>query len=421
MNKTLLSIIIFLYSSAVEIALVLLLPILSPMGRRRGWDLPHRKKMPRIVRVHRCRSIVWVHAASLGEAKLLLQFLMVLERRNPDDCYVVTATSRAGVDHLKTMKRPSIHAIGFLPFDTLRLMTSLLETFSIARLWLIETELWPAMLFSCFRRNVPVGIANARMEKHSFTHYRKFRVILAPLFKNLDIVLAQNETYAERFLTLGVARERLHIVGNMKTHVQIRPPLPDERNLLRKALQLADDDMVIAAGCFHAGEGTLLRIALDELHARGRRCKCIVVPRHLRESYALAEELGSGVLRLHDCAAKTPWELCLIEKLGILEPMYRTADAAIVGGTFIDIGGHNVWEAAQAGIPVFFGPHYFEQRSGCERLLAAGVGFIASNAQELANGLEKALWTGRERFSAARALFTEETNSRQAILEPLIP
>lgn len=399
----------------------LLLPPLSLFDKQTDWNLAQRNTMPRIVRGHRCKSIVWVHAASLGEVKLLLRFLSLLERRNPDDCYVVTAMTRSGVEYLERMKRPSIYAIGFLPLDTISLMRSVLDRFAIARVWLLETELWPSMLYACRLRNIPVGIANARIEERSFRRYKKIRWILSGLTENLDIVLVQNESYAARFRKLGVRKERLHIVGNMKTHVQVRPPRPDIRLRTRQDMCLAPNDVVITAGCLHAGEGAVLKAALEILKKKNRACKCIVVPRHLRESDALVSELGPATVRLRETTTTNAWDVCCIEKLGILEAMYRIASAAVVGGTFIDIGGHNVWEPAQMGIPVFFGPHYHEQRSGCERLLAAGVGFMVTGADKLANGLERTLWSEASTFKAAQALFAEETSLQQSPIEALIP
>ena len=169
MNPLFAGIFIMIYSALFETARRFALSPLAKRDGKKGWEIDKRNSLPRVVRGHRGPTVVWVHAASLGEAKLLLQFLAVLEERNPDDCYVTTATSRAGVDYLERMKRPSIYAIGFLPFDTLPLMGSLITTFGVSRLWLLETELWPACSGHVLRKKIPVGLANARIEEKSFT------------------------------------------------------------------------------------------------------------------------------------------------------------------------------------------------------------------------------------------------------------
>jgi len=408
------------YSLVLEAIRRCALPFLARTGRKRGWNLVERQSLPNVVRKHRSRAVVWVHAASLGEAKLLQQFLTMLEARNPDDCYVVTATSRSGVDYLQRLKDASVIAVGFLPIDTLPLMRSLLHTFSISRVWLLETELWPSILYACFSAGIPVGIANARLEERSFSNYQRVSGIVRSFMRRLDVVLVQNDTYAGRFLKLGVRAETLHIVGNIKGYIRISRPPARERTALRRQLRLLDRDIVITAGCVHKGEGTVLRICLEELKKHGRSCKCIVVPRHLDESEAIAGELGPAARRLSDIESREAFEVCVIEKLGILDNMYLLADAAVVGGTFENIGGHNVWEPARFGIPVFFGPYYYSQHSGCEKLLAAGVGFKATDGMELASIAERFLWINPEKFSGAAALFAEQMN-QQDILEPLIP
>jgi 3-deoxy-D-manno-octulosonic-acid transferase len=412
---------ISLYSAAFELSRRAASSLVGAIGRRKGWDLDKRQNPPRVLRDHGSRTVVWVHAASLGEAKLLVQFLEMLETRNPDDCYVLTATSRSGVEYLERMKRPSVVAVGFMPLDTLPLMRSLLRHFAVSRLWLLETELWPSMLWACFTAGVPVGIANARVEEKSFVNYRRLGFLVRALLRRLDMVLAQNETYAGRWRALGVRADALHVVGNMKGYIRIRRPTSAERLPLRRALRLTDGDTVVVAGCLHAGEGAALRACLAALAAHGRACKCVVVPRYLEEAAAIAGELGGAAVRLSDAAAESDWGVCIVEKLGVLESMYRIADAAVVGGTFVDIGGHNLWEAARFGIPVFFGPYCHSQSSSCEKLLAAGVGFKAAGAEELAAGLERALWTEPQKFAAAAALFAEHSNQQQSVVGPLIP
>jgi 3-deoxy-D-manno-octulosonic-acid transferase len=410
MNNVLAVIFIIIWSTVFELARRLVLPLVAVFFRNRGWDIDKRNSIPKRIRNNRGGAVVWVHAASLGEVKLVLQFIATLEERNPGDCYVTTATSWAGVDFLEQAQRPSIIAAGFLPFDTLPLMRSLIRTFGISRLWLLETELWPAMLWACFQAKVPVGIANARIEEKSFVSYRRLRWLFGPLLEQLDVVQAQNETYADRFKRLGVRPERVQIAGNMKERISFCRVPHSLRSAQRPSLCIEKDDIVLTAGCFHRGEGGVLRECIESLRLRGRRITCIVVPRYLDEGDQLARELGEGVLRLSDTASGTAADLLMVEKLGVLEPMYSIADAAVVGGTFVDIGGHNVWEAARFCIPVFFGPHYQTQISGCETLLAHGTGFRVNDGRELALGLEQTLWLDRETFATAQRRFVEETN-----------
>jgi 3-deoxy-D-manno-octulosonic-acid transferase len=277
------------------------------------------------------------------------------------------------------------------------------------------------MLWACFTAGIPVGMANARVEEKSFVNYRRMGPFVRALLRRLDVVMAQNETYAQRFIALGVRPENLHIVGNMKGYIRIQRPAASERVQLRRRMNLSSADIVITAGCVHKGEGAVLHACLDELKRRGRACKCIVVPRYLEESAAIAQELGSLVIRLSECATTAAWECCIVGKLGVLEIMYKIADAAVVGGTFINIGGHNVWEPARFGIPVFFGPSHHEQNASCEKLQVAGVGFNVADAVELAAGLERMLWTDPGKYAGAEALFSEHINRQQSVVEPLIP
>ena len=364
---------------------------------------------------------MWVHAASLGEAKLLYKFLEVLVQRHPEDLYLVTATTRAGVQYLQTNRTSQICAVGFLPLDTLPLMRKVIEYFDITRVWLLETELWPSMLLSCRQKAIPVGIVNARMEERSFERYRKFQKTLQELFGCFDIVLAQNEVYANRFAELGVKRDNIHVVGNIKGHISIRRPAKREWQALRRGLNLSEHHFVLTAGCVHAGEGRALRVAIDLLREREFPCKLIVVPRHLQEVPVLLEELGKDVVHLHDIATSRKWDICIIEKFGILDDMYKVADAAFVGGTFVNTGGHNMWDPARFGIPVFFGPDYHTQKDSCEKLMTAGVGFRAESAEEMAQLIYKVVKVEARRFVNAQLLFMETINKGHSILEPLIP
>ena len=47
----------------------------------------------------------------------------------------------------------------------------------------------------------------------------------------------------------------------------------------------------------------------------------------------------------------------LVDSIGELANLYSLADLAIVGGSFVPAGGHNILEPAQHGVPIIVGPH----------------------------------------------------------------
>ena len=412
---------IYIYNFLFEIALIPLVPLLRRFPFARPWHIMERSAGPLPQRSTKGKDVVWIHAASLGEAKLLIRFLYLLRQKHPHQLYVLTATTATGVDHLRSFTHDAVVGAGFMPFDTIGRMKKMIGAFGVSRVWLMETELWPAMIKVCMQKKIPIGIVNGRMEEKSLSSYRRFSALFFPLFSGVDIVLAQSDAYAARFEKCGIARSRIYVTGNLKGCVTIKRPAAEERLRLRKELNLDANEFVLTAGCIHPGEGTVLRQAMDLCAARDFPVKCIAVPRHLDASCLIAEELGAKTLVLKSTAASQPWDICLIEKVGILESMYKIADAAFIGGTFVDVGGHNMWDAAQFGIPLFFGPDYHTQVESSRTLVNAGVAFQARTAQALANAVISVCRDNAGQFSASLAVFMDAFNANHLNLETILP
>ena len=409
------------YSLMLDGMRIALSPLLRGMSGRRGWDLDKRQKLPSPVRDFRGKRIVWLHAASMGEAKLLLKFYTMLRERNPDDHYLVTATTRTGVAFLEKNRKNNFCAIGYQPIDTLSLVTRVVMHYRVTRLWLLETELWPSMLRVCRRRGIPVGIANGRIEENSFRRYRRVRPLFAELLAPVDIVLAQSDVYARRFTELGVASGAVHVVGNIKGHIRIERPQKAQWQALRRGMNIDENAFVVTAGCMHAGEGSVLRSFFLHMERLGDPCKLVVVPRYMEEVPALLDEIGGHVAHFHDITTARKWDVCVIEKMGILDEMYKIADAAVIGGTFTDTGGHNMWDAACFAIPVFFGPDVHTQQESAATLVGAGVAFTAHDGESLAQRVFSVCKTEPRRFLEAQREFIETTNKKQSVVEPLLP
>jgi 3-deoxy-D-manno-octulosonic-acid transferase len=423
MTTVLLRLCIACYSSVLAFGMILVRLSVSWAPFARGWNLAERSNGPCPKYPGSAKETVWIHAASLGESKILVRFLDILRHRHPGQSYLVTATTKTGVDYLRrACDDDDVEAVGFLPLDTIGRIRRLIRTFRVRRVWVMETELWPSMLWTCMRMSVPLGLVNARIEERSLMSYRRMAWLLSPLLCFPDVVLAQNAQYGDRFERLGIPPQRIRITGNMKSYVTIHPPKAAERARLRSTLLLDNNELCMTAGCLHAGEGVVLRQALDIVRNSGIALKCIVVPRHLRESQALARELGPGTVVVQEPSATVAaWDVCLIDKMGILDAMYRIADAAFIGGTFDTTGGHNMWDAAQFGIPVLFGPDVHTQQESGRALLSAGVGFGVTSAEELGGALMASLRDSREQFLRSRDAFMIKINRQSNTIEELIP
>jgi 3-deoxy-D-manno-octulosonic-acid transferase len=62
-----------------------------------------------------------------------------------------------------------------------------------------------------------------------------------------------------------------------------------------------------------------------------------------------------------------------LDRYGILRGCYAAADVAVVGGTFVQIGGHNILEPALMARPILVGPHTGEIAAVVEPFADAGA------------------------------------------------
>ena len=57
----------------------------------------------------------------------------------------------------------------------------------------IESEIWPNMILSLKKRNIPLVLLNARITKKTFKKWSKFSFYSKSIFNKFDICLSQNK------------------------------------------------------------------------------------------------------------------------------------------------------------------------------------------------------------------------------------
>lgn len=331
---------------------------------------------------------VWIHAVSLGETRAAAVLVTALRKHLPQMRLLLThgtATGRA--EGLKLLAHGDWQA--WQPWDTPGAVQRFLEHFRPDIGLLMETEVWPNLVFGCQRKGVPLILANARLSDKSMRQAQRLAWLARPAFAALSAVWAQTALDAERLQALGARVQG--VMGNLKFDAA-----PDAAQLAQGQQWRATlkRPVVMFASSREGEEQSFLQIiksfrplALDgivyvAINNVAIDVQWLIVPRHPQrfdDVAALIESNGFVVQRRSTWAqggpepsgaAPTIW---LGDSLGEMALYYGLADVALLGGSFEPLGGQNLIEAAACGCPVVMGPHTFNFADAAQQAEQVGA------------------------------------------------
>jgi 3-deoxy-D-manno-octulosonic-acid transferase len=356
-----------LYTIALRLALPFILLRLWWRGRREPGYRDHVEERFGIYSSAATGRTLWVHAVSVGEARAAAPLVRALKGLLPDHTVLMTCTTAAGRDTLAQVYGDSIEA-AFLPYDYPESVRGFLERWQPRLGVLMETELWPNLLAGCERDGVPVVLANARMSEKSARGYRRWRALSAPAIRSLAAVCAQSADDAERLRALGAAR--VEVTGNLKFDVALEPAQLEAGRAWREKVGRP----VLLLASTREGEE---RILLQEIPERASFLT-VVVPRHPQRFDEVADLSDSRRSRR---PVPAPSErIHLGDSMGEMAFYYAACDVAVIGGSFLPLGGQNLIEALAAGAPVVVGPSMYNFAEATRLALDAGAALQLGDA-----------------------------------------
>jgi 3-deoxy-D-manno-octulosonic-acid transferase len=344
----------------------------------------------------RVRTVIWLHAVSVGEVLAVSRLVGELDRAFPEMHLVISTTTRTGQDLAR--ERFGAGRVFYCPLDLPWAVRAYLEALRPRMLVLAETEFWPNLLSGCFRRGIPVAVVNARISDRSWPRYRRLKALWRPFLSRIARVLAQSATDAERLKAIGCGEARVSVAGNLKFDVRAASEAETTRLLKASACGLR----LVVAGSTLEGEEAALLEAWPQLLAADAQLALVLAPRHPERFAAVAvllEQSGVSWGRRSDWRSEAEGsqtegsaqpiqagQIVLLDTIGELASVYSLAAVAFVGGSLIPAGGHNPLEPAQFGVPIVMGPNYVNFRAITEDLLAHQALRIAAK-EEFASAL----------------------------------
>lgn len=339
------------------LALVLLLAapfLLAIRGRHYLQTLPGR--LGRHPDGTLVRGGLWIHAVSVGEVGVAATFAQALPEDLPLIVTTVTPTGQSQAHAAFTNKKLAGRKIvvTYLPFDFAPLVRRFLDRFEPRAVIMVEGDYWPMVLRCTRQRQIPAAVINGRISERSFGRLKRVGRLNGPLFYNaVQRFGVQTNEDKERLQALGVDDPRILVTGNLKFDTSEPPVLHELESEIQR---LAVGRAILVAGSTMKEEEEKV---LDALTSLGNdRALLIIAPRHPErwDSVArLIEERGFALVRRSESRSRGA-DVLLLDSLGELAAIYRSASGAFIGGTLVPTGGHNPLEPARFGVPVVVGP-----------------------------------------------------------------
>ena len=335
--------------------------------------------------------LVWFHAASVGESLSILELVRRLGDARPDLHFLIT-TGTVTSAALVAGRMPENGRHQYVPLDVGPWVRRFLDHWRPDLAVWTESELWPRLIVETHRRRIPMLLINARISRNSHENWRWFPGFARALLRRFRFVLAQDAETARNLRRLGLPRARIEVTGTLKEGSAALPC--DEAERTAFARQLAGRPVWLAAST-HPGEEALVARAHRTAARAAQRLLLIIAPRHPERGPEIAESLRADgwrvALRSQDEPLEPDTEIYLADTLGEMGLWYRIAPVSFLGGSLVEIGGHNPFEPAALGSAIIHGPHVHKVADIYARLAEAGATVEVKSADALADAVGRVL------------------------------
>ncbi len=366
--------------------------------------------------------LVWVHAASVGEATAILRLIDRLLQSRPQLEILVTTGTVTSADLLER-RLPTRATHQFVPADLPHWVARFLDHWRPDLALWVESELWPNLVLETHAHGIPMVLVNGRLSARSYKRWRKWPGLISPVLGAFQLCLAQDQDQAERFRSLG-AREVV-TVGDLKAAAAALPF--DRSELLHLRGWIGSRPLWLAAST-HADEEEIVARAHRSIATDHPGLLTIIVPRHPVRGETIGAMLAAEGLRIarrarsETIARET--DIYLADTMGELGLFYRLAGIAFIGGSLAAKGGHNPFEASRLDCAVLHGPDMSNCAGMAAALAVGGAAETVTGAEMLAQAVSALLADPGlrvERAAAGARVAAAGAGILDTVLERLAP
>ncbi len=334
-------------------------------------------------------KLILFHAASIGELKSILPIIKELEKKNENFEFLVTTLTSSSANLAKIeLKKFKNAQHRFLPLDVNFLMKKFLYLWKPDVIFLVDSEIWPNLIFLANQNKIPLGIINARITKKTYNKWILFPKMAKSIFSLFKLCIVSNQE-TKKFLESFNAKNIFYF-GNLKFCESLDKNYHNENN--GKFLNFNKFWLAVST---HEGEDEFCLKTHIELKKKIKNIKTIIVPRHISRTKRIKQigenfNLTCQILNPEDEILDNK-EIIIVNSFGKLQNFYKYSRSVFIGKSTIkkleNDGGQNPIEAAKMGCKIYHGPYIYNFKDVYMLLSQKNVSKQVNNYSELAENL----------------------------------
>ena len=313
-----------------------------------------------IQRKKRDSKLLWFHAASIGELNSIVPIIDELKKKGNLEFLITTVTLSSNNLANKIFKNEEKIHHRFFPVDSFFLMKKFLQSWNPSVIFLVDSEIWPNLIYIAKKRKIPLSIINARITKKTFNRWKLFPNTSKEIFSLFALCLTSNNESKDYLFKLNV--KNVFYLGNIKflSKIDTAKSTNFNNNFLEK-------QKFWCAISTHKGEEKFCLSTHKVLKKHIKDLKIIIAPRHINrvieikklcESFALTTQ----ILNENENISKNV-DVVIINSYGNLNKFLFHLKSVFIGKSTIkklqNDGGQNPIEPAKLGCKIYHGPYVY--------------------------------------------------------------
>jgi 3-deoxy-D-manno-octulosonic-acid transferase len=335
------------------------------------------------------RKLIWFHAASIGEFKSIIPIIEKLSENKEHFDFLITTTTLSSSNLAKIdLKKFNNAHHRFIPFDVDFLMEKFFTMWKPDVIFLVDSEIWPNLIFKAKKYNIPIALINARLTLKSFNRWMLFPDTAKDIFNLFDLCLTSNiET--QNFLKLLNAKN-IYFHGNIKLINVI-----DEKQIININEETLKKNRFWIAASTHPGEEIFCLKTHYQLKRKYKKIITIIAPRHIERAKNIklaCEKLNFKTQLLEkNEAIKADKEIIIVNSFGVLQNYFKYAKSVFIGKSTIkkieNDSGQNPIDAAKLRCKIYHGPYVSNFKDIYEILEKNNISTKINTSEELSKYL----------------------------------